>query len=891
MLKTKSGIYLLLIAFCGLLGISGIFSFSIFSPAALGVIWGDTQLASLGTSATDVTPAKPTATNLKCEEQKDAYKRPMKQQCMITDSKGSKKCTCVPKEKLSKQCQDKSGETINPYVDKPECKIVCHGAESACVPAGAKASTDGSGTGGDKDKGITDPGSESSDDDNGSGATADQNSTAFDDNSTAREVEELRQRYNAGEQLTGAEEAKLAKGFLKTLSPAEQQRYLNLSEMADNSPNGLPYAEGQEMQNYTKRYNDWLKTGKVIMSDAPTTPRIKPGDVTASIAPIPTTGGQSGQQAVPVPTTGGQSGQQAVPVPTTGGQSGQQAVPVPVPATGGQQFAGQNPAIPTSVQPGSGSMQNTPPSTYAYGGNQRPQGVGSGYGNYSGSGVTSGGGLSGTIQAFQDWARANIVPQNNSFGNNEEDDDGTGSVTGVPREYLGTGARADLGLPPITTTPTVIEESTFYIDGIGEISVTGASREEVEQILAGVVNGGVRVHSGAPAAEDPEIAGASEDGEILFDVDNSEEVAGATGEIAEIIYSAQTGGREVPEWLQTAAGDAVALPHSSGGYGYIVSSDNRSVDIYTERTGKVAVLEVDENGEMQVGIARKNGETTYMPDAAEDPFESWAEFTEAFREITGVTPTEFAGETYGNIEFSELDFAAYEVLVREIYGEDALKNGIPFSPENPAYTETKYGKFVPTIVLDEAMQPVKDAAGVTDLEKQIFEISRGAVVVTSRGSALPVSVVTDPSTVRIMPINQQVLTLTHIKKTLIERGAPNVDYIMRTALFNTYDTNLKKAAGLTAYTVRIDENGSPLGRPRTALRFSDLFADIFAEAGTLVSDAAQEVTNPVLQFIRGVAGGGVPQKAPQQSGLQALGEIITAPLKLVGNMISSFFGR
>ncbi len=426
---------------------------------------------------------------------------------------------------------------------------------------------------------------------------------------------------------------------------------------------------------------------------------------------------------------------------------------------------------------------------------------------------------------------------------------------------------------------------TFRSDEFGEVVAYGVSEEQLRGILSDIASKNNVVNTGGL----PSI-GTDTNGDFVITNPTSYEGMQDTS---------------APSWLSDfVLAGGTATTDSSGYYGYVTSPDSKTVDVYDKDKGKLLTLE-SEAGKVNVGITNSDGVTVFLPKGGVlDASAEWSEFTKAFVDVAGREPTQIV-DSY---EIPEL--SPFDVVVRELYGDEALVDGIPFAPNSPEYTLSKDGELIPVGVIDAAMDVVKERAGVFGLQESIREVTDGKVQVFTSAVSIPLNSGAELTNIRIMPVPQQLLVLARLKGELEARGHRNVDEAVRTAIFNTYDSTAKKVAGITAFTVRIDEDGNPVGSTRTSFSIASLVSGIFVDMASVVEESRLS-KNPIASFLGSIFGSKPVLKGqdgnvyrikdareqvqePQTIGAAAaelIVEAVTMPFKIVGDLLKGFFGK
>lgn len=504
--------------------------------------------------------------------------------------------------------------------------------------------------------------------------------------------------------------------------------------------------------------------------------------------------------------------------------AGGSTVPSTAPST-------QPQSAPTYDSPTSGSSNYQQPS-YSSWDNQQQNTVASNQGttNQNNYGYGSAGQQTPTqnpfsrmVNTFLNPTPAYVPPQNaNGAADSDDSEEANGNRIAFSDIYnilTGQNRPQAEAIPPQDTTDGItLSRITFRTDEFGEIHAYGVSKEELKKILKDVAGHEVT------ATSMPTVT--SDDGKLFVEAPESD-----------------TETAPVPDWLKTfvqSGGSATA--DYSGIYGYVTSPDSKTVDVYEKDEGKFVTVQKDKDGNTKVGLQDKDGNTVFLPEGGILDIEAdWSDFTDAFVDIAGRAPEH-------TIDMASIPLTPFDVAIRELYGDDALEHGVPFSSDSPKYTVGKNGELIPIEVIDAAMKVAKDRAGVTGLQKAIRDGSEDKIEVATAGSSFPLDTNIDTSSVRIMPIAQQVLTLARIKGEMEARGHENIDEALRVAIFNTYDSTAKKITGVTAFTVRVDEDGNKVSKRKVTFSLGTLVREMFAEHAS-----AQEPTtftnNPITRLI------------------------------------------
>ena len=194
------------------------------------------------------------------------------------------------------------------------------------------------------------------------------------------------------------------------------------------------------------------------------------------------------------------------------------------------------------------------------------------------------------------------------------------------------------------------------------------------------------------------------------------------------------------------------------------------------------------------------------------------------------------------------------------------------------------------------------------MQKSISEESNGKINVTTDATALPTNIVIDAGSVRVMPVQRQILALARIKGELEARGYKNVEEKLKIAVFSTYDATVKKITGVTAFTTRVDSSGNEIGGTATSHTLASLVSSIFVDFADGVRNSTLS-DNPITNFLHSmfssnkdatrenlestgvvrVDDGIVPASLGSTAG-EILKEAITLPIKAIGNFFKSIFG-
>ncbi len=377
---------------------------------------------------------------------------------------------------------------------------------------------------------------------------------------------------------------------------------------------------------------------------------------------------------------------------------------------------------------------------------------------------------------------------------------------------------------PYRDNNSYTSDMTFRTDGSGRISAYGVSEEDLDKIFEDIAARSTSVQN----ATLPDVL-TGDDGSFTVEAPDDD-----TGEVA-----------EVPSWLQTLVQTGgTATVDSSGTYGYVTSQDNKTVDIYEKDEGKFVTIEIDDDGKRKIGIKNKDGKMVFMPvGGLLDSEADWGEVTKAFINIASRIPHQKIDMS----GISKTPLTPFDIIVREIYGGDALSAGIEFASTTPEYTIGKNGELIPTEFIEAALDISKELSGVTGLQKSVEDASMGKINITTSAKFLPVDASLELELMRIMPIPQQMLTLAHIRGEMEARGYENIEEELRSVIFNTYDSMAKKVTGIVAFTVRIDEDGNEIGNVKTTFSLGTLITELFATFAS-ATDTKSDLRNFFRKF-------------------------------------------
>ncbi len=332
----------------------------------------------------------------------------------------------------------------------------------------------------------------------------------------------------------------------------------------------------------------------------------------------------------------------------------------------------------------------------------------------------------------------------------------------------------------------------------------------------------------------------------------------------------------------------------SAGFKYLYYKQNE-VEVYDQNGEKIVQIKV-ENGKKRVGLAKEDGTVVFVPEGGIlDDKNSWQAFTDAFVQIAGRLPqTEVQGPN------TETKIYPYEIALKELYGAEAIEDGISLDPENPFMTVGKDGIKIPLFVLEAAQEKAEQVRGILNLKQEIKQISNGHVNIIKTSEFLSQAEIDidDIKKIKIPTVSQNALYFAKLKKELIKRGHVNITDKINLAILNSYNLALKKTTGVVAYTIRVDQNGNPIeNSTKKYFALADVVSSFFAEATSIFDDKNQ---NPLLKILslfvpptkdapenRVIRVDDLPTDQPQNI-TDAIAKVIIKPIVWIKNLLFGF---